>query len=55
MYDNLETKLEIFNTHKIVMKAMDNTDLFFDRCHPGAKPHKELTERLHKVFQNSVL
>lgn len=52
-YDTLDKKLEILNTHKEIMDSMSDTSLFFDRCHPGGKPHAMLTEKLHKVF-NSI-
>jgi len=50
-YDSNEEKLKTFDVHTEIFDAMKNHDLFFDRCHPGAEPHKELTERLHNIFQ----
>jgi hypothetical protein len=51
-YDSLDKKLEILNTHKIIMDSMTDTSLFFDRCHPGKIPHAVLTEKLHKIFSS---
>jgi hypothetical protein len=54
-YDSNEEKLKTFDVHTQIFDAMNNADLFFDRCHPGSKPHELLTQRLHEVFsQNKI-
>lgn len=54
LYDNIEEKLKTLDIHHEIMKSMMNTDIFFDRCHPGPKPHKELSMLLDKVFRGEV-
>ena len=49
LYDNTEEKLNTLNNHAAIYDAMSNTQLFFDRCHPG-KPHIDLANRLHEEF-----
>lgn len=49
-FDNKDDKLQILNNHSLIYDAMSNTSQFFDRCHPG-KPHIELANKLHDVFQ----
>jgi len=49
-YDDKEAKLKILDVHKEVLNSMHNKDLFFDLCHPGPKPHRELALRLHNEF-----
>jgi len=45
-----EEKLEIMNIHSQIYDAMSNKEQFFDRCHPAATSHKQLTNRLHTWF-----
>lgn len=49
-YTDKDTKIQLMKDHQTVFDAMMNTDLFFDRCHPGI-PHIALAERLHQAFQ----
>ena len=49
-YDDTEAKIKILDAHREVLGAMQVKELFFDGCHPGAKPHHELAERLHNEF-----
>lgn len=51
LYDSVDEKIKILDLHKQIQDAMSDTDLFFDRCHPGPIPHSKLAERLDKVFR----
>lgn len=46
-----EEKISLFEANQQIIHAMSDITLFFDRCHPGSKPHEELTEKLHQTFQ----
>jgi hypothetical protein len=50
--DTMDYKLKVLEDHKIILDAMQNSDLFPDNCHPGGKAHEQLTKRLHKQFQS---
>ena len=49
--DDTDKKLEILKTHYVLHEVMGggNPD-FPDRCHPGIRPHSELSKRLRKLF-----
>lgn len=51
--DDLEIKLNILNTHKEILDAMTDENIFYDKCHPGATAHKQLASRLHDWFLNN--
>jgi hypothetical protein len=50
--DTMDYKLKVLEDHKIILDAMQNSDLFPDNCHPGGNAHEQLTTRLHKQFQS---
>ena len=50
--DTMDYKLKVLEDHKIILDAMQNSDLFPDNCHPGGVAHEQLTTRLHKQFQS---
>lgn len=50
--DTLDYKLKVLEDHKIILDAMQRSDLFPDNCHPGGNAHEQLTKRLHKQFQS---
>lgn len=48
-----EEKLKILDNHRIVLDALcGHPHLFFDNCHPGSRPHEELTQKLHALFKS---
>lgn len=49
-YHTVDEKIELMDLHKQIYDSMNNREQFFDCCHPGAIPHKQLTNRLHTWF-----
>jgi 5'-3' exonuclease len=45
-----QTKLEILQQHEEILNALEASEDFPDKYHPGARPHQELAQRLHKIF-----
>lgn len=45
-------KIKYANTSLEIFDAMKDSEDFPDNCHPGAGPHKILSDRLHQVFQD---
>jgi preprotein translocase subunit Sss1 len=45
-----EMKLKILLQHEEILNALEASDDFPDNYHPGARPHIELTQRLHTIF-----
>lgn len=54
MYDWSEVRMDFIDVHEKIMASMTDTNLFFDRCHPGVEPHKDLVARLDKIFKGEV-
>jgi hypothetical protein len=46
-----EEKYDILLKHEYIIRAMYESNDFPDNSHPGARPHKELTERIHNFIQ----
>ena len=49
--DTTENKMLMLQQQEIVRAKLAASDLFPDNNHPGAGPHSDLTEVLHRVFQ----
>jgi hypothetical protein len=45
-----QTKLEILQEHEEILNALEASEDFPDKYHPGARPHQKLAQRLHKIF-----
>ena len=45
-----DIKLKILLQHEEILNALEASDDFPDNYHPGARPHIELAQRLHKTF-----
>jgi len=54
LYDTKEEKLKLLDMHSEILNVMRNKELFFDNCHPGPKPHRELALRLHNEFMKGT-
>jgi hypothetical protein len=50
MADTTENKMLMLQQQEIVRTKLAASDLFPDNNHPGAVPHRELAEVLHRVF-----
>lgn len=49
--DDKDFKLELMDKQTIVLNAMQRSKDFPDDCHPGAKAHEVLTNRIHTLLQ----
>jgi hypothetical protein len=50
--DGTDFKLELIEKHHTILRAMQESDDFPDNCHPGIKPHMELTKTLSELLKN---
>lgn len=51
--DDRETKLDYLNKASKCFDAMRDSPNFIDNCHPAGIPHSNLSNLLHKIFQNT--
>jgi len=49
--DSIEQKLKHIESNLDLLDLMNASDDFPDNIHPGSKPHRKLSEKLHKIFQ----
>jgi hypothetical protein len=49
--DSIEQKLLYLENNLDLLDLMHASSDFPDNCHPGLKPHKELSKKLHAIFQ----
>lgn len=53
--DSKENKIIMLDQLKDTFDAMRDSPDFIDNCHPAGRPHKELTDRLHKLMKIDAL
>ena len=52
--DSIKDKIQLLDQHKLILDAMDQSEDFPDRCHPGRDPHRKLVEWILKIFENRI-
>lgn len=53
--DTQEEKEKLINNQIYIINKMWESEYFPDNCHPGAKAHEILTNKLHSIFINKPL
>ena len=48
--NTLDYKNSLLSTQEYILRKLRQSDQFPDSAHPGTYPHKNLSERLHKIF-----
>jgi hypothetical protein len=51
--DSVEQQHQLIDHAEVILKAMNASDLFPDRCHPGDLAHQQLSLRIHKFIEEN--